>query len=103
MGVDSPQVRWAGAHSTCYGDSFGGIVTQLGESPRRGLAAVLLILFMTPIVQMVTLFAEPRVGKTQAKRLEGDLRNPRNCRFTYPLLAGTTAVTQSLSWLRQQL
>ena len=42
MGVDSPQVGWAGAHSTCYGDSFGGIVAQLGESPRRGLATVLL-------------------------------------------------------------
>ena len=96
MGVDSPQVRWAGARSTCYGDSFGGIVTQLGESPRRGLAAVLLILFMTPIVQMVTLFAEPRVGKTQAKRLEGDLRSCRNCRHSM------AAITQPLSWLTQQ-
>ena len=75
MGVDSRQVRWAGEHSTCYRDSCGGIVTRLGVSPRRALATVLLILFMTPIVLVVTLFAEPRIGKAQTKRLEGDLRS----------------------------
>lgn len=75
MGVDSPQVRWAGEHSPCYRDSCGGMVTWLGVSPRRALATVLLILFMMPIVLMVTLFAEARVGKAQTKRLEGDVRS----------------------------
>lgn len=49
-GTDSPpeerggdratQVRWAGADSTCYGDSFGCTVTQLRETPRRDFASV---------------------------------------------------------------
>ena len=71
----------------------------MGESPRRGLVTVLLILFMTPVVLMVTLFAEPRVGKTQAKRLEGDLRSCRNCRHSTAaitsasLLADAAAIT----------
>lgn len=51
-------------------------------------ACVLLtILFVTPIVpQLFTLsvlFAEPRVDKTRAKRLEGDLRSHGNFRLAY--------------------
>ena len=37
---------------------------------------VLLILFVTPIVLLFILFAEPKVGKVQAKRLEEDLKEP---------------------------
>ena len=55
-----------------------------------------MILFMTPVVSLFTLstlFAEPRVGKVQAKRLEGDLRRHRNCRYIYYLLADTVAIS----------
>ena len=54
-----------------------------------------MILFMTPVVSLFTLstlFAEPRVGKVQAKRLEGDLRRHRNCRHIYSLLAGIATI-----------
>ena len=47
-------------------------------------------------------FVEPRVGKAWAERLEGDSRSSRNCRHVYSLLAGSTAITQPLSWLAQQ-
>ena len=53
------------------------------------VGAVLLILFTVPIVSLFTLstlFAEPRVGKAQAKRLERDSRSHRNCRHIYSLL-----------------
>ena len=63
---------------------------------------VLLILFMTPVVSLFTLFAEPRVGKAQAKKLEGDARSHRNCRHIYSVLAGMAAMTQPLSWMMQQ-
>ena len=42
---------------------------------------LLFILFVMPIVLLFTLcplFAEPRVGKAQAKSLEGDSRSCRN-------------------------
>ena len=64
--------------------------------------SVLLILFMTPVVSLFTLFAEPRVGKAQAKKLEGDARSHRNCRHIYSVLAGMAAMTQPLSWMMQQ-
>ena len=60
------------------------------------LHAVLLILFMMPIVLLFTLFslfAEPREGKAQAKRLEEDAKSHRNCRHVYSLLAGRVAIT----------
>ena len=63
---------------------------------------VLLILFMTPVVSLFTLFTEPTVGKVQAKRLEGDVRSRRNCRHIYSPLAGMAAITQPLSCLVQQ-
>ena len=47
---------------------------------------ILLILFT-----LSTLFAEPRVGEAQAKRLEDDLRICRKCRHIYFLLATATA------------
>ena len=43
---------------------------------------------------MSTLFAEPRVGKAWAKRLEGDLRSQRNYKHIYFLLAGTGNETE---------
>ena len=65
----------------------------------------MLTLFVMPIVLLFTLLvllAEPRVGKLRAKKLEEDSRSRRNCRQVYSLLAGSAAVTQSLSWLTQQ-
>ena len=47
---------------------------------------ILLILFT-----LSTLFAEPRVGEAQAKRLEEDLRICRKCRHIYSLLATAIA------------
>ena len=54
--------------------------------------SVLLVLFVTPIVLLFTLFAEPRVRKAGAERLEGNSRSCRNCRHVYSLLAGTAAI-----------
>ena len=63
---------------------------------------VLLILFVMPIVLLVTLsslFTESMVGKGGAKRLRGDSRSCRNCRQVYSLLAGTAAIAVfSPSW-----
>ena len=67
---------------------------------------MLLILFVTPFVSLFTLsarFAEPRVGKTRAQRLQEGLR-----RHVYSVLAGGAAAialpntTHPLSWLTQQ-
>ena len=66
----------------------------------------LLILFVTPAVLLFTLcalFAEPRVGKELAKRLQGDSRNNSNCRRVHSLLGGMAAITQSPSWRKQEL
>ena len=55
---------------------------------------VLLILFIAPIVLLFTLsspFAEPRGGKERAKRLEEDVRNRRNYKRIYSLLADSAA------------
>ena len=54
-----------------------------------------------PVVLLFTLFAEPRIGKPQTKRLEEDVRSHRDCRHIYPLLAGMAAKTWSLSLLMQ--
>ena len=70
--------------------------------PLWRIVSVWLILFTMPIVLVFTLFAEPRIGKAQAKRLEEDSRSHRKCRHIYSLLAGTAAITQPLSWLTQQ-
>ena len=48
---------------------------------------VSLILFVTPVVLLFTLFVEPNVGKVPTKRLGGDSRGPRNRRHIYSLLA----------------
>ena len=60
---------------------------------------------MMPVVLLFAWFAEPRVGKARAKRLEGDSRSHRNYRRslfspgwhgshnTASLLAGTIAIT----------
>ena len=64
-----------------------------------------MILFVIPVVSLLTvsaLFAEPRAGKAQAKRLGGDSRSHRKCRHVYSPLAGKAAITQPLSWLTQQ-
>ena len=55
----------------------------------------MLILFVTPVFSpfiQLTLFAEPRGGKAQAKRLEEDLRSYRNCKYFYCLLADAAAI-----------
>ena len=54
-----------------------------------------MILFVMPIVLLFTLstlFTEPVVGKAQAKRLEENLTNCRNCKHVYSLLAGAAAI-----------
>ena len=56
----------------------------------------MLILFVMPVVLLFILFAEPRVGKAKAPRLEGDSRSYKRCRHVYFLLAGTAAITASL-------
>ena len=65
------------------------------------VGAVLLNLLTVPVVSLFTLstlFAELRVGKARAKRLE-DLRSRRDYRHVYSLLAGIAATIQRLSWL----
>ena len=55
---------------------------------------------MIPIVLLFTLstlFAEPRVGKERAKRLEEDARSCRNCRYVYSLLTGKAAVAAAIA------
>ena len=64
---------------------------------------ILQILFVIPIVLLFALFAEPRVSQAQVKRLEDDSRSHRNCRHPFSFLNGMAAITQSLSWLMQQL
>ena len=49
------------------------------------------ILFVTPIVLLFTLFAQLRVGKARAKRLEEEARSRRNCRHISPLSAAAIA------------
>ena len=69
------------------------------------LCRLLIILFTAPIVlhfTLVTLFAEPRLGKTQAKRLEEEARSHRSCEHISSLLAGMAAIAQPLSWMTQQ-
>lgn len=59
------------------------------------LFTVSLILFLMPGVllsTLSTLFAESRVGKVRARRLEADMRSVRDGRDVYPLLAGTAAI-----------
>ena len=74
------------------------------------LFTALLILFLMPIVllfTLFTLFAEPRVGKAWAKRLEEDARSHRDDKSIYCLLAGSAAIAEDrlyslLLWLTQQ-
>ena len=68
---------------------------------------VLLILFTVPTVLGFTLFAEPRVGKVWAKKLEGDARSHRNCIHIYSLLTDAAVIAMDklssvLPWLTQQ-
>ena len=70
------------------------------------MPCVSLILLTVPVVSLFTLFAESRVRKACAKKLEGDSRSRRNCRHIYCLLADTAAMTVDtlhylLSWLTQ--
>ena len=78
---------------------------------RKTYQIVSLILFVTPIVLLFTLFAlfaEPSVGKVPTKRLGEDLRGPRNCRHVYSLLAmqqphqQTHYIVSSHGWLNRQ-
>ena len=95
------QVRWSDSPISLRIFQFAVIHTVKGFS-----TVVLLILFVTPIAllfMLSALFAEPRVGKAWAKRLEEDSRGLRNCRHIYPLPADTAAITTYsvalLSWL----
>ena len=61
---------------------------------------MLLILFMMPVVMLFTLFAlfaETRVGKATAKKLEEDARGHRKCRHVYSLLADVAAVAAAIA------
>ena len=69
------------------------------------------VLFMTPAVLLFTLctmFAEPRAGQVQAKRLGEDAESGKICSHVYSLLAGPAAVAVAimlsslLSWPPQQ-
>ena len=58
---------------------------------------MLFILFIVPIVLLLTLaalFAEPRVGKARA---EVGTRSLRDCRHAYSLLAGTAAIAADIT------
>ena len=48
---------------------------------------ILLLTWIASCISLYALFLEARVGKVQAKRLEGDSRNCRNCRLVYSLLS----------------
>ena len=41
------------------------------------------------LFHVVSLMAEPSIGKARARKLEEDARNHRNCKHVYSLLAGT--------------
>ena len=59
-----------------------------------------LILFVRPTVSLFTLctlFVEPRVGKVQAQRLEGDAKSHRNCRHVYSLLGDSAAIAAAIT------
>ena len=58
----------------------------------------LINLFVAPVVLLFILFAELRVGKAQAKRLEEDWRSHRNCRRIYSLLADAAAVAVDMPY-----
>lgn len=61
---------------------------------------MLLIPFVMPVVMLFTLFtlfAEPRVGKARAKKLEEDARSHRKCRHVYSLLADVAAVAAAIA------
>ena len=84
---------------------FGHQMWRANSLERTLMLDVLLILFLMPVVLLFTLsspFAESRVGKAQAKWLDGNVRSPRNYRPFYSLLVGMAAITQPLSWLTQQ-
>ena len=58
-------------------------------------------------ISLCALFAEPRVGKVWAKRLEEDLRSCRTYRHIYSVLVDAAAITVDtlyvlLSWLTQR-
>ena len=73
----------------------------MSEQEKAGpWVGVLLIPFVMPIVMpftLSTLFAETRVGKARAKRLEGDSRSRWNCRPIYSLLADTAAIAADIT------
>ena len=50
-------------------------------------------LFTCPYI----LFAEPRLGMSQAKRLEGDTRSQRNNRYVYFLLEEAAAIAAAIA------
>ena len=84
-------------------------VTDMPRSPELYITLnhshpVLLLLLLTPIVLLFTLFTEPRLGQAPTRRLEEDSRSCRNCRHIYSFLADTAAVAVDtlcafLSWL----
>ena len=61
---------------------------------------MLLILLVMPVVLLFTLlalFAEPKVGRARAKKLEEDARSHRKCRHVYSLLADAAAVAAAIA------
>ena len=61
---------------------------------------MLLVLLVMPVVLLFTLlalFAEPKVGRARAKKLEEDARSHRKCRHVYSLLADAAAVAAAIA------
>ena len=61
------------------------------QSPGSFISPWLWAHSLSHCISLCALFAEPMVGKTQAKRLEENSRSRRNCRCIYSFLAGATA------------
>ena len=81
-------IRWPMASYTQWSIRLFYLLGILPTMPNVSL----INLFMTTVALLFTMVAESRVGKAQAKRLEEDLRNHRNWRHIYPLLADAAAV-----------
>ena len=84
--------HWLPTSSGASGSPMLGILLALLLRKLRSLhlpgilpstpVVLFLILFVRPTVSLFTLctlFVEPRVGKVQAQRLEGDAKSHRNC------------------------
>ena len=56
-----------------------------------------MILFVTPVVFLFTLFTESRVGKAGANSLEEDSSSYRKCGSIYSFLADAAAIAAAIA------